>query len=83
MNQLVSLEMEVERSLKSIEGAAMRDAYRTSILGKRGRFTAVLREMGRLTVQDRITLGNEANLVRDQIIEMFDGERHASDKKRD
>jgi phenylalanyl-tRNA synthetase alpha chain len=67
---LATLEAERERGLASIADAADTDALeaaRTSVLGRRSRFTEVQRSLGSLPVEDRRHVGMVANEVRDAL----------------
>ena len=66
-NQLADLESE---SLQTIDAAATEadlEALRISLLGKKGRLSAVLGSMGRLGPQERPQVGQRANDLKERV----------------
>jgi phenylalanyl-tRNA synthetase alpha chain len=77
--------MDLEGEILLLTGGAMQ-AYVTRIedlriayLGKKGKLTAVLRRMGKLTPSDRATVGDTANVTRDRIVAVLDTARSVVD----
>ena len=59
-----------ERVLRNIEEAkasASLEQIRVSMLGKKGELTGILRQMGKLSAEERPVMGQQANLLRQEI----------------
>ena len=64
-----------ERSLSAIAGAEdaeALDALRVQFLGKKGELTAILKQMGKLSAEERPVMGQLANEVRAAVEETLD-----------
>ena len=67
---LEKIEALLAQAVKAIESAASVEALyevKVQFLGKSGSFSAILKEMGKLSPDDRKTIGKRANEVRDQL----------------
>ena len=62
--QLAKIRAEAISALESAKDAADLDALRVKYLGKKGELTAVLKQMGRLSAEERPAMGALANEVR-------------------
>ena len=62
--QLAKIRAEALASFKSAADAAGLDALRVKYLGKKGELTAVLKQMGKLSAEERPAMGQLANEVR-------------------
>src|SRR4051812_34667384 len=63
-----------DQAKKAVEGAASTEALyevKVQFLGKSGSFSAILKEMGKLSPDDRKTIGKRANEVRDQLEQLY------------
>src|SRR5579862_2539893 len=61
-------------AIKAIESATSIEALyevKVKFLGKSGSFSAILKEMGKLTPDERRTIGKRANEVRDQLEQLY------------
>ncbi|HEX5370647.1 MAG TPA: phenylalanine--tRNA ligase subunit alpha, partial [Dehalococcoidia bacterium] len=67
MADLVALRSRALDSLASCSDAAALDAWRIDFLGRQGAVTMVLRGLGELPVEERRTLGAEANALRTEL----------------
>ena len=59
-------ELKASKDLKSL------DAVRVKYLGKKGELTAILKQMGKLSAEERPVIGQLANQLRTQIEEKLD-----------
>ena len=67
-----------DRSLRAIAGTESADeleALRVQFLGKKGELTAILKQMGRLTAEERPIMGQLANEVRAALEETLDARK--------
>ena len=72
------LEKLAKESLEAVAAAgdiAALDALRVKYLGKKGELTAILKQMGKLSAEERPVMGQLANSVRTQLEEAFDAKR--------
>ena len=73
-----------ERSLGAIKEAASSEALealRIQYLGKKGELTAVLKQMGRLSAEERPAMGQLANEVRAALEEMLEKQKKLLSEK--
>ena len=73
-----------EESLKAIQEAGALDALenlRVKYLGKKGELTAVLKQMGKLSAEERPVMGQLANQIREELTQAIEtGRRTLSEK---
>ena len=62
--QLAKIRAEALSAFESVRDAAALDELRVRYLGKKGELTAVLKQMGRLSAEERPAMGALANEVR-------------------
>lgn len=62
--QLANIRAQALAALESARDAAALDELRVKYLGKKGELTAVLKQMGRLSAEERPAMGQLANEVR-------------------
>ena len=62
--QLAKIRSEALAAFESAQDAAALDALRVQYLGKKGELTAVLKQMGKLSAEERPVMGQVANEVR-------------------
>ena len=75
--QLAKIRAEALAAFESVQDAARLDELRVKYLGKKGELTALLKQMGRLTPDERPVMGQLANDVRAAL----EGALEASSKK--
>lgn len=63
---------EALQELEAIQNAEGLGELSTSVLGRGGKLTAILRTMGKLSAEERAELGKRANLVKQELTERFD-----------
>ena len=62
--QLAKIRGEALAAFEAAENSAALDALRVQYLGKKGELTAVLKQMGKLSAEERPAMGQLANEVR-------------------
>ncbi|MEB3275330.1 MAG: phenylalanine--tRNA ligase subunit alpha [Cyanobacteriota bacterium] len=65
--QLERLEAEAARSIEAATTAAELEELRVGLLGKKGRLSAVLGAMGKLSAEERPLVGQRANVLKEQL----------------
>lgn len=65
--QLKSIEMRAKEELEKITEQKMLEDLRVKFLGKKGEITAILKQMGKLSAEERPVIGQLANSVRADI----------------
>ena len=65
--QLAKIRAEALSAMENAQSAAELDGLRVQYLGKKGELTAVLKQMGKLSAEERPVMGQLANSVRSQI----------------
>ncbi|SES82788.1 phenylalanyl-tRNA synthetase, alpha subunit [Olsenella sp. KH3B4] len=66
-DDLKSIEAQVEEGLKGAETMEALDALRVSMLGRKGRLTALMHTMGQVPPEERRAMGQMANTVRAKV----------------
>ena len=66
-NQLEQIKLAAMAALDEAATPAALDELRVRYLGKKGELTAVLKQMGKLSAEERPVMGQLANAVRAQI----------------
>ena len=70
--QLENIRLAAEEALKSASSLAELENVRVQYLGKKGELTAVLKQMGGLSPEERPVIGQIANEIREQITNEID-----------
>jgi phenylalanyl-tRNA synthetase alpha chain len=65
MEQLARLETEGRAAIATVETEEEAERLRVELLGRKGRLTSILRELGRLSAEERPRVGAEANRIKD------------------
>ncbi len=65
--QLEAIRQEAEAALQTCTDAKQLDAIRVQYLGKKGALTTILKQMGKLSAEERPVMGQLANAVRSDI----------------
>ncbi len=73
-DQLDALEAEAAAEVRAAAAAADLEQLRVALLGKKGRLSAVLGAMGKLSAEERPLVGQRANLLKEQLQALL-GER--------
>ena len=77
MSTIAQLREEALSAAESAADLAALDAVRVKYLGKKGLFTARLKELGRLPAEERPAAGKEINLAKERLSEVIDARREA------
>jgi phenylalanyl-tRNA synthetase alpha chain len=72
MDQLARLETEGSTAIDRIQSADDAERLRVELLGRKGRLTGVLRELGQLSPEERPRVGAEANRVKQVLSERLE-----------
>ncbi len=78
-DQLAGIEAEAASAIEAADDENELERLRVSLLGRKGRLSAVLAAMGRLDGSDRPVLGQRANLLKEQLQRLL-AERRAAVK---
>ena len=73
--QLEKIKQEALAALKSAREAADLESLRVKYLGKKGELTAVLKQMGKLSAEERPVIGQLANDVRERLTNEIDAQK--------
>ncbi len=65
--QLNSIEARAEQELSQINDVKLLEEFRVKFLGKKGEITSILKQMGKLSAEERPVIGQLANKVRAEI----------------
>ncbi|CAN5848483.1 phenylalanine--tRNA ligase subunit alpha [soil metagenome] len=71
--QLRSLEEEGRHRLLSVNSSAELEAIRLEFLGRKGRLTGILRQLGKISAEERPLVGAVANQVKERLTGAIDG----------
>ncbi len=72
---------EMKAGLQKIESSEGLNELRVKYLGKKGEFTAMMKEMGKLTAEERPKFGQIINAARSEAEELISGAQKAMDAK--
>ncbi|MBE5926664.1 MAG: phenylalanine--tRNA ligase subunit alpha [Lachnospiraceae bacterium] len=68
MNEKISeLRKQFEAELQNVKDAAELENMRVGYLGKKGSITAILKDMGKISDEERRTLGQEVNVLKNEV----------------
>ena len=76
--QLAQIKQQAMEALQQAQTPARREELRVRFLGKKGEVTAVLKQMGKLSPEERPVMGQLANAVRAEIEEMLEKQKAAA-----
>src|SRR5688572_7390312 len=65
MEQLALLEREGSEAIETVSGAEEVERLRVDLLGRKGRLTTILRELGTLSPEEKPRIGAEANRIKE------------------
>jgi phenylalanyl-tRNA synthetase alpha chain len=75
------IEEEALRELETIEETERLEAFRIAFLGKKGRLTAALKGMGKLSPEDRPAAGKTANEVKVRLTQAFEARKRELEER--
>ena len=76
--QLAQIKQQAMEALQQAQTPAQLEELRVRFLGKKGALTAVLKQMGKLSPEERPVMGQLANAVRAEIEEMLEKQKAAA-----
>ena len=76
--QLAQIKQQAVEALQQAQTPAQLEELRVRFLGKKGELTAVLKQMGKLSPEERPVMGQLANTVRAEIEEMLETQKAAA-----
>ena len=76
--QLAQIKQQAVEALQQAQTPAQLEELRVRFLGKKGELTAVLKQMGKLSPEERPVMGQLANAVRAEIEEMLEKQKAAT-----
>ena len=76
--QLAQIKQQAMEALQQAQTPAQLEELRVRFLGKKGELTAVLKQMGKLSPEERPVMGQLANAVRAEIEEMLEKQKAAA-----
>ena len=76
--QLAQIKQQAMEALQQAQTPAQLEDLRVRFLGKKGELTAVLKQMGKLSPEERPVMGQLANTVRAEIEEMLEKQKAAA-----
>ena len=76
--QLAQIKQQAVEALQQAQTPAQLEELRVRFLGKKGELTAVLKQMGKLSPEERPVMGQLANAVRAEIEEMLEKQKAAA-----
>ena len=71
LEKINALFLQAQKAAESATSSEALYEVKVQFLGKSGSFSAILKEMGKLTPDERKTIGKRANEVRDQLEELY------------
>jgi phenylalanyl-tRNA synthetase alpha chain len=72
LEQLTALQAEGARQIQEAEDAEALERLRVELLGRKGRLTGILRQLGTLSAEERPAVGAEANRVKEALGILFE-----------
>ncbi len=76
-DQLKAIQTAAELAAQSIDSSDQLQAFRVKYLGKKGELTAIMKQMGKLSKEERPVVGQLANQVRSAIEQLFNDKDQA------
>ena len=73
--ELRQLQAEAETKLSALENLKELEEIRVNYLGRKGLFTGLLRQLGKVSAEDRPRLGKLANEIKDELEQKFNAKR--------
>ena len=81
IDELRRIEAEALRELESIDDSSRLETFRIDYLGKKGRLTASLKGMGKLSPEERPEAGKKANQVKARLTEAFEARKREIEER--
>lgn len=75
--ELQSLETEAKKFLENLDDKTMLEEFRIRFLGRKGKFSTIMRQLGGVSAEDRPRLGQLANSIKAEIEKQFEEKNRA------
>ena len=75
--ELQSLETEARESLQGLNDKNLLEDFRIRYLGRKGKFSTIMRQLGTVSAEDRPRLGQLANSIKAEIEKLFEDKQSA------
>lgn len=72
LEELLKLKTDLKQDISSVESVSQLEELRVKFLGKKGLLTGILKNMGKLSAEERPKMGKLANEIRDNLTETLD-----------
>jgi phenylalanyl-tRNA synthetase alpha chain len=77
--ELQSLETEARENLQGLSDKSLLEDFRIRYLGRKGKFSTIMRQLGTVSAEDRPRVGQLANSIKADIEKLFDEKQQALD----
>jgi phenylalanyl-tRNA synthetase alpha chain len=78
-HELQSLETEARKSLQGLNDKKLLEDFRIRFLGRKGKFSTIMRQLGTVSTEDRPRIGQLANSIKAEIEQLFEAKQKALD----
>lgn len=78
--ELQSLETEARQGLQNLDDKNLLEDFRIRFLGRKGKFSTIMRQLGTVAAEDRPRIGQLANSIKADIEKLFEDKLQALDK---
>jgi phenylalanyl-tRNA synthetase alpha chain len=78
--ELQSLETEARQGLQNLDDKNLLEDFRIRFLGRKGKFSTIMRQLGTVAAEDRPRIGQLANNIKADIEKLFEDKLQALDK---
>ncbi len=75
--ELQSLETEARESLQELNDTNLLEEFRIRYLGRKGKFSTIMRQLGTVSAEDRPRVGQLANSIKAEIEKLFEDKQQA------
>jgi phenylalanyl-tRNA synthetase alpha chain len=75
--ELQSLENEARQSLQELNDQNLLEEFRIRFLGRKGKFSSIMRQLGTVSAEDRPRIGQLANSIKAEIEKLFEDRQQA------
>lgn len=75
--ELQSLETEARQSLQDLNDQNLLEEFRIRFLGRKGKFSSIMRQLGTVSAEDRPRIGQLANSIKAEIERLFEDKQYA------
>ena len=76
-HELQNLEAEARESLQGLDDKTLLEDFRIRFLGRKGKFSTIMRQLGTVAADDRPRMGQLANSIKAEIEKLFENKQQA------